>query len=253
MTKKVVLITGGTSGVGKAIAKSFNDSPIDLTIVGRNESKAQQAAQELQEYLPQADVSYLLGDLADQTDNNRLATAFMHDHPQLDVLFNCAGNIPKTTAENISLNLQSHYWFTQNLTPVLKQSPDARVFIITGMPLAIQRGPIYEHQFTLVDRGLWLLTHKTLLVMLLATELQPLGIAVNALFPGDIQSNLSSWTKTLGKTALPIAAQLATLAQYHGLTGRFFDDHGNLISLNKHKYNVEKARTVLKPYLRREM
>ncbi|HAT55834.1 MAG TPA: dehydrogenase [Lactobacillus sp.] len=249
MKKKVVLITGGTSGVGLAIAKSFAEIPTEIVLVGRNRARAIAAVQEIQSLSPSSDVSYLLGDLADPTENKRLATTFMTTHSRLDILFNSAGNIPKTASNNIALNLQSHYWLTHNLASTLEKSDDPRVFIITGMPLAIQLGPVYEHQFNLVDRGLWLLTHKTLLVTILAHELKSWHIKVNALFPGGVQSDLLPWTKNLGNTEVAIASKLATQSRYQTITGQFFDDKGNLVRLNNRKYGLKRAKSVLKRYL----
>lgn len=250
MKRKIILITGGTSGVGLAIAKSFTNIPTEIVLVGRNNGKAVKAVHEIEAVLPDAKVSYLLGDLANQTDNTRIAINFMTTHDHLDILFNSAGNIPKTTDNNIALNLQSHYWLTHNLSTVLAKSTDPRVFIITGMPQAIRFGPIYEHQFNLIDRGLWLLTHKTLLVTLLAHELQSSGIKVNALFPGGVQSNLLPWTKNLGNTVVPIASQLATQHSLAHTTGQIFDDQGQLVRLNNNKYGIKRARSVLNRYLR---
>ena len=90
MQRKIILITGGTSGVGLAIAKSFANIPSEIVIVGRDNTKAIQAVNGIMATSPEAKVSYLLGDLANPSDNKRIATTFMATHSHLDILFNSA-------------------------------------------------------------------------------------------------------------------------------------------------------------------
>lgn len=249
MTHKVVLITGGTSGVGKAIAKSFALKNDAVVIVGRNEQRAKVAVTEIQQFSKNPNVSYLLGDLANPEQNFKVTSAFKKQYDKLDVLVNSAGNIPQTADENINLNLRSHYQFTHALKQPLSHAENPSVFVITGMPSAIKFGPIFERQTNLVARGLWLLTHKTLLVSLLAAELEPVGIKVNALFPGGVKSDLLPWTKKLTNETVSIAEKLASSPELRKTTGKFFDDSGKPVKLNDCKYNSARAKKVLSPYL----
>ncbi|MDN5404208.1 MAG: SDR family oxidoreductase, partial [Lactococcus sp.] len=60
MKKKNIVILGGTSGVGKAIAKSFNEDEANVVIVGRSETKAQAIISQAQ-----AHIDFVGGDLTD--------------------------------------------------------------------------------------------------------------------------------------------------------------------------------------------
>lgn len=248
-TKLTVLISGGTSGVGLAIAKSFAKLGANLTLIGRQPQKAQAAANRLAALPGHPTVSTLLGDLSDPTTNQQLAQAFLATHDHLDVLVNSAGTLPTTGAENISVNLQSHYWLTHHLTPALAQAAVPRVFVITGAPLAIKMAPINECQRTTLERGAWLLTHKTLLVSLLAHQLQPQQINVNAIFPGEVRSELMPWTAQLANTTVDVVAQLVQHPGQRHPTGTFFDAQGHAIPLSPQKYNAKRAKHVLAPYL----
>ncbi|CAM3220759.1 SDR family NAD(P)-dependent oxidoreductase [Lactococcus hircilactis] len=247
---KTIMITGGTSGVGKAIAKNLASiDGSEIILVGRNEKKAQHATLEIQNLTGNHKISYLLADLSDQKALQNVAKIFDDTHDQLDVLIHSAGVFPQTKKENIEVNLRSHYQLTHALLPALSKSKNAQIFIITGQPKAIQCGVISEHQETLLQRGLWLLTHKTLLVKWLAEELNPTAITVNALFAGDVKSDLMPWTQTLKNQDVSIAKPLITSAQYQGLTGQFFDQYGMVVKLSDEKYNATRAKQLLSEYI----
>ena|GEM_PF-812213 len=248
-TNKTILISGGTSGVGKAIARSFAQKGYNVTIIGRNVAKAQNAVQELQRSSGNSEISYLIGDLADQTQNNAIAELYRSNHSTLDILVNSAGSMPESAEENINTNLRSHYWLTKNLAPALAATDHAHVFIMTGFPQAIKFGPISEAQRTKVDRGLWLLTHKTLLVSLLADELSHDGINVNALFPGEVKSNLMKWTQNVQNESVPAVERVIESPELSAVTGGFFDDRGAIVKLSSRKYNSTKAKKILSCYL----
>ncbi|MFC4653089.1 SDR family NAD(P)-dependent oxidoreductase [Lactococcus nasutitermitis] len=243
---KTILITGGTSGVGKAISKNLAKLPeTELVIVGRNEEKAKNAVREIQESTQNPNISYLLGDLSAPKQNRQIAKKFKLQHKKLDVLIHSAGNIAKTAEENIAVNLRSHYQLTQQLLPELTASGNAKILIITGLPQVIRLAPIFEQQNTTITRGIWLLTHKTLLVKLLAEELQAHKICINAFFPGDIKSDLMPYTRALTNEKLTDISQLLNST----ITGQFFDATGNLITLNPQKYSPERAKKILTAYL----
>jgi len=101
----------------------------------------------------------------------------------------------------------------------------------------------------MLDRGAWLLTHKTLLVKLLADELQEKRIKVNAIFPGGVKSDLLPWTKNLTNEEVPFVTELVTDQQNGQMTGQFFDDHGEVVALSSRKYNANQAKKVLARYL----
>lgn len=248
MTRNV-LITGGTSGVGKAIAKSFVEAGDNVIIVGRNKAKAISACNEIGENSESGQVDYVLGDLSDSRENEAVAQAVERRFSQLDILVHSAGVMPKTKSENIKINLRSHYLLTINLEQLLKKSKDARIYLITGAPTAVRLGMITENQSTELLRGLWLLTHKTLLVSLLADEFKSSGITVNAVFPGEVKSDLMEWTRNASNTRVFVVKKLTDRPKNINDTAKFFDNLGNEIVLNHHKYSVERAKRVLQPYL----
>ena len=246
-THKTVLISGGTSGVGKAVARSFAELGDTVVIIGRNDTKANTAVIELMHETRNDNISYLIGDLADPEIIKNIVADFLANHKKLDVLVHCAGIIPKTAEDNIKINLLSHYWLTENLKEALADG--GQVFIVTGKPLPIKLMPINEKQITKINRGMWLLTHKTLLMMLLSDELHEQHTTVNTFFPGNVQSGLSEWNKRVKNKRVDVIADIVNDDKLSKVTGEFFDDKGRLVSLSGKKYNTSRAREVLRPYL----
>ncbi|MFH0349039.1 hypothetical protein ACG92U_01860 [Leuconostoc citreum] len=101
----------------------------------------------------------------------------MKNTEQVDVLIHSAGIYPTTSQDNIDNNLLSHYYLTMSLLKVLN---DSRVLIVTGNPQAIKLAPICEKQLNDMLRAAWAVTHKTLLMYLLADKLKITGTTVNS-------------------------------------------------------------------------
>ncbi|MCY7351420.1 MAG: SDR family oxidoreductase [Cytophagaceae bacterium] len=89
MQKRVVLITGGSSGIGRALAFTFGRAGARIAFTGRTESSLQQVSNELTaagiENLP------LVADVAIRADNERVVQAVIARFGQLDILINNAG------------------------------------------------------------------------------------------------------------------------------------------------------------------
>src|SRR5215207_9549786 len=93
MDGKVCLITGATSGVGKATAMGLANMGASVVMVGRDRGRGEAALAEIKERSANASVDLLLADLSSQEEVRRLADEFKEAHPRLDVLINNAGVI----------------------------------------------------------------------------------------------------------------------------------------------------------------
>ncbi|HUJ61168.1 MAG TPA: SDR family NAD(P)-dependent oxidoreductase [Kofleriaceae bacterium] len=85
LTGRTILITGGSSGIGLALAKRFVELGNEVIITGRNRARLDAARQAT----PQLQV--LCSDAADPVAIAELARTVKHAHPELDVLVNNAG------------------------------------------------------------------------------------------------------------------------------------------------------------------
>src|SRR5215211_4147297 len=89
--EKICLITGATSGIGKATAMGLANMGASVVMVGRDQGKGEAVMAEIKEKSTNASVDLMLADLSSQEEIHRLAGEFKEAYPQIDVLINNAG------------------------------------------------------------------------------------------------------------------------------------------------------------------
>src|SRR5665647_1022857 len=88
LADKVVLVTGGSSGIGEACARRLAAEGCTVMVAGRDEVKTRTVAESL---LPQGKHGWVTGDVREVGDCRAVVTAAMERYVQLDVLVHCAG------------------------------------------------------------------------------------------------------------------------------------------------------------------
>ena len=105
MTRRTIVITGASDGIGAAAARRLCRSGDNVVVVGRSESKTAAVAAEL-------DADYFVADFADLSQVRALADKIRSQYPRIDVLANNAGgmftNIHKT-ADGYEITFQVNY------------------------------------------------------------------------------------------------------------------------------------------------
>ncbi len=97
LSGKVAIITGGGSGIGKAIAQAYAREDASVVIAGRHQEKLDDAAREIgRDCLPVA------ADVSQSSDVERLVSAAIEKFKRVDVLVNNAGILIPGTAESLS-------------------------------------------------------------------------------------------------------------------------------------------------------
>jgi dehydrogenase/reductase SDR family member 12 len=197
--RKVVL-TGGTSGIGKAAAFQLAEKKAFLTIVARNEKKALQVQQEIMEKTGNPHVDYLLADLGLMKDIKQVARALQDKKKSIDILINNAGalfNERKETSEGIeqtfATDLLGVFYLTELLKKPLLRSPGARIINVASGGMYTQKiavddlenrqGPYNGAKaYARAKRGVVILTR------LWAAQLQKHGVCVHAMHPGWVDT-----------------------------------------------------------------
>jgi dehydrogenase/reductase SDR family member 7B len=103
MKDKVVIITGGTSGIGKAMAVEFGSKGSKLLITGRNVEELDKTVAELKG--KNINVSGFRADVSNENDNKRMAEEAIRRYGTIDVLINNAGISMRALFEDVDLDV----------------------------------------------------------------------------------------------------------------------------------------------------
>lgn len=185
------VITGGSDGLGLAIAAAFAAEGADLWLIARNAEKLAVTAESLK--AKGVSVRVTAADLTDPTAAEHVGDEIVQSWDRLDVLVNNAGiarftSFPDVTTEEmqeqVQLNLLAPYLMTQSLLPllvaakgnVINISSTSAHRLIPGRPASV---------YAMTKGGLNSLTKA------LALELGPQGVRVNAIAPGTVKTPLT--------------------------------------------------------------
>lgn len=186
---KVVAITGGGSGIGKATAARFFAEGAKIIINGRNAAKLQAAANEIDPSGKR--VLTLSGDIADPKTGLAIVDAAVSHFGTLDVLVNNAGVFnPKPFLELTEADydwyldtiLKGKFFAAQAAAKVMKESGGGAI-VQTGSMWAIQAiGATPSAAYSAANAGVHAMVHN------LALELAPYRIRINAVAPAVVET-----------------------------------------------------------------
>ncbi|MGK7392589.1 MAG: SDR family oxidoreductase [Candidatus Cyclobacteriaceae bacterium M2_1C_046] len=103
MKDKVVVITGGSSGIGKALAEKFGAAGSKIVITGRNPEPLEETAKALRGQ--GIDVLPLQADVSQEKDNERMVDEIIKYYGRIDILINNAGISMRALFENVDLDV----------------------------------------------------------------------------------------------------------------------------------------------------
>jgi NAD(P)-dependent dehydrogenase (short-subunit alcohol dehydrogenase family) len=190
LSGRVALVTGGSKGLGKAMARGLAEAGADIVISSRHENELQAAVTEISAGL-EVRVKYVVADLTRRAESPRLAAESLQAMGKVDILINNAGtNKPQPVEEMdddlwdqlLELNLSSCMALTRALVPGMKERKWGRVIHISS---------IMGHS-SAAGRGAYSATKTALLGLARATanELGPFGVTVNCIAPGPFLTDL---------------------------------------------------------------
>jgi NAD(P)-dependent dehydrogenase (short-subunit alcohol dehydrogenase family) len=186
LPSRAALVTGGSSGIGFAIAKALADEGYALTLASRRPEKVEAAGKELGAFTIAADVGK-------EEDCTRLVREHYEQHGRLDVLVNSAGigiggPLEKLTTKQVDLqlavNLRGLLLVTQAAIPLLRES---RGLIVN---LASIAGTVATPGLSVYGAT------KAAVISLTRTmnaELEDDGIRATAISPGFVDTPMAEW------------------------------------------------------------
>jgi len=246
MKNRICLITGGTSGVGRATAMGLAKLGATVVILSRSEARGKAVAGEIQSAAQNRNVMYRVLDLSNLEKIYQFADQFKKEFQRLHVLSNNAAILPfkkeltKQGIEKIfAVNYLSHFVLTHLLMDILKTSAPARVLTVSGSPSLIKFGrPDLEDinldkHFNPLKATIRVAAAKVLFSHELAKRLDNTGVTSNTFHSGFVKTNL---TQNLPKPLCALAQMgqiffsrecktsvyLASSPDVEKVTGKFF-------------------------------
>lgn len=250
MDGKVVLITGGTSGIGKATAKALAAMGAEVVVHGRNRKRGEQAAEEIRRESASDKVSLLLADLAVQDEVRRLAKEFEASHDRLDVLVNNAGLIADRRTETpdgieltLAVNHLASFLLTNLLLDLLKKSAPSRIINVSSEAQRQAKRIDFDNLQGERRYGAFRIYGQSKLANVLFTYelaewLHDTGVTAFAMHPGGVNTNFGKGNRSLmsllfrvfkpfmrsSEQGADTVVYLATSPEVEGMSGEYFSD-----------------------------
>jgi NAD(P)-dependent dehydrogenase (short-subunit alcohol dehydrogenase family) len=244
---KIVLITGASSGIGKATALALAKMGAHIIAICRNKEQGEDLCNEIRKTTGNTGTDFLIADLADLKTVSLAAQEFKKRFNRLDVLINNAGVLYMQRSEtrdghesHFGINYLSHFLLTRLLLEELKNSSSARIINVSSDGhewgklnfdnLELKRGfqPLMAYGNSKLAQIYF--TYE------LANRLKSTHITVNALHPGVVATGVgrtnfltNAFFQVFGKPFLLTPEKgaatsifLASEPKVEGISGKYF-------------------------------
>lgn len=249
MQGKICLVTGATSGIGKATALGLAQMGASVVIVSRDREKGEAVQREIKTESRNDAVDLLLADLSSQESIRQLVDNFLERYTKLHVLINNAGTVSLRRRETVdglettfAVNQLAPFLLTNLLLDVIKASAPSRIINVSSNSheagyikmddLQSEKHYRFMRAYGQSKLALVLFTYE------LARRLQGTGVTANCLHPGFVATNIGQdGSGPVGRalvnlifSSLGISPEegakttifLATSPEVEGVTGKYF-------------------------------
>ena len=188
------VVTGGSRGIGKAIAEELLKKDFTVIVTARNESD--DTAKMKKSY---GDKFFFVPcDISDSESRNKLFSFIEENFDSLDMLVNNAGVAPRERKDILeitpddfdylmNINLKGTFFLTQELTPLLIKNEKSRIVNISSM--SAYTASVNRGEYCISKAGISMITK------LFATRLAEYGVSVIEVRPGIIETDMTSKVK----------------------------------------------------------
>jgi retinol dehydrogenase-14 len=257
MGGKTVLITGGTSGIGKATAVALAAMGANVVIVGRNQERGEAAVEEIKARSHNGSVELMLADLSVQAEVRGLAEEVQECHDSLDVLANNAGLVQSKRTETpdgiettLAINHLAPFLLTILLLERLEQSAPSRVITVSSEAQRWGTMDFDDMQSRRKYKGFPVYGMTKLANIMftyeLAERLNGSGVSANCLHPGSVGTNFGQNNRRpmalFFRTFKPFMRSpeqgadtliwLASSPEVEGVSGTYFSDRKEIEAKN---------------------
>ncbi len=215
LSGRVIVLTGATSGLGKAAAMQFADCGATLVLVGRDADRNDQAVAAIIESSGNPNVTQVAADMGDYDQVKELANRVLADHDRLDVLIHNAGALtadrrtaPDGTEATVASQVVGPFLLTSLLLERLAATPQSRVLTMSsgGMysaGLTVSGLQMSEAEYRGTEQYARAKRAQVVLNEMWAERFGGLGIQFHALHPGwastpGVDASLPTFSKIMG-------------------------------------------------------
>jgi len=228
LKNKVAIVTGGSRGIGRAIAQKFAENGACLLLVALHKKGLLQVKKEISDMGVKVEI--LHGDIAEPVFSQHIVAHALESFGTVDILINCAGTITRTPVASLSLeewhrvinvNLHGTFFLSQAVLPTMCAKNYGKIINITSQMASAS--PSYE----VSKAGMAALTRH------LAYHYAKYNICVNAIAPGSIDTDLPKSMSPEARQKLKSAVPLGRLGEPEevGLLALFLaSDNSNYIT-----------------------
>ncbi|MEE9193242.1 MAG: SDR family NAD(P)-dependent oxidoreductase [Thermodesulfobacteriota bacterium] len=189
LKNKIILVTGGSKGIGRGISKVFLAEGANVIICARNEEELKNVENELKNG---AQISSLRADLTNTNDITLIKNYISEKYGKLNILVNNASILGITSRieeypddlwnQVIDINLNAQFYITKALIPLLKKTGNGSIINVSST--VGRQGRANWGAYSVSKFGLEALTQ------ILAQELSEFNIRVNSVNPGGTRTDM---------------------------------------------------------------
>ena len=200
MPERAAIVTGGSSGIGLAIARALGARGYGLTVAARRPEKLEEAVKGLVD--EGLDAQAVAANMANEEELQRIVSAHRERYGRLDVLVNNAGvGIGGAIADaetkkldmQLDVNLRAVYLMTRDCIPMLKDAgkEHGKALIVNTASIAGKFGQGWLAAYSATKFGVVGLTQAS------HKELAGDGIQCTALCPGFVDTPMTGWVENV--------------------------------------------------------
>jgi NAD(P)-dependent dehydrogenase (short-subunit alcohol dehydrogenase family) len=257
---QVILVTGSTDGLGRALARELAARGATVLLHGRDAGKGEATLRGIREATGSERLRFYLADFSSLAQVRRLAEQILAEHERLDVLVNNAGigtnwrgRSNREASEDgyelrFAVNYLAPFLLTRLLVPLLVRSAPARIVnVASAGQAAIDFDDVMlERSYSGVQAYCQSKLADVMLTFDLADELRDRGVTANCLHPGTYMPTkmvLEAGVSPVDSLESGVEATLRLVAdpELDGVTGKYFDRLREARA-HPHAYDAEARR-----------
>ena len=193
---KSIVVTGASSGMGRAIVTLFVNEGANVVAVARRKERLDELAKSLAD--AKGKIVVCQGDVSKLEDNEKMLELAVSEFGKLDVLVNNAGVAPRERKDILDItpddfdyltdiNLKGTFFVTQSFVPLLIKNKKSRIVNISSM--SAYTASVNRGEYCISKAGISMITK------LFAARLAEYGVSVIEIRPGIIETDMTAVVK----------------------------------------------------------